>query len=71
MQAKRIEYVRNYKKTGNREQAYKALKDLYGRTKNHADEDLVLPMLEAVEARATLQEVCDVMREAVGFSMPQ
>jgi methylmalonyl-CoA mutase N-terminal domain/subunit len=71
MQAKRIEYVRNYKKTGNREPVYKALKNLYGRTKNHADEDLVSPMLEAVEARATLQEVCDVMREAVGFSMPR
>jgi len=28
-------------------------------------------MLEAVEARATLQEVCDAMREAVGFTMPR
>ncbi|HUJ69893.1 MAG TPA: methylmalonyl-CoA mutase family protein, partial [Syntrophorhabdales bacterium] len=71
MQAKRIEYVQNYKKNGNRDTARKALKNLYERTRSHAGEDLVAPMLEAVEARATLQEVCDAMREAVGFSMPE
>jgi methylmalonyl-CoA mutase N-terminal domain/subunit len=70
MQEKRIEYAKSYKAAPHREAAYKALKNLYKRTKDHADENLVLPMLEAVEARATLQEVCDAMREAVGFSMP-
>jgi methylmalonyl-CoA mutase N-terminal domain/subunit len=70
MQARRIEYARNYKRSGNRESARIALKSLYERTKRHADEDLVGPMLEAVEARATLQEVCDAMREATGFSIP-
>jgi methylmalonyl-CoA mutase N-terminal domain/subunit len=70
MQAKRIEYARSYKIRGDRESARIALKNLYERTRSHADEDLVVPMLEAVEARATLQEVCDAMREATGFSIP-
>lgn len=70
MQARRIEYAINYKKKGNREPVRKALRNLYERTKKHADEDLVVPMLEAVEARATLQEVCDAMREATDFSIP-
>jgi methylmalonyl-CoA mutase, N-terminal domain len=71
MQAKRIEYASNYKKNRNQEPVRKALRNLYERTKKHPDEDLVAPMLEAVEARATLQEVCDAMREATGFSMPR
>jgi methylmalonyl-CoA mutase N-terminal domain/subunit len=71
MQAKRIEYVTNYKKNREQEPLRRALRNLYGRTKNHADRDLVVPMLDAVEARATLQEVCDVMREACDFEIPQ
>ncbi len=71
MQAKRIEYTINYKKSRDREPVRRALRNLHDRTKNHADKDLVIPMLGAVEARATLQEVCDAMRDAVGFSIPK
>jgi methylmalonyl-CoA mutase N-terminal domain/subunit len=70
MQAKRIEYVTNYKKNRDQKRLRHTLRDLFERTKNHADKDLVVPMLDAVEARATLQEVCDVMREACGFEIP-
>ena len=70
MQEKRIQYAIDYKKAGNREPVYKALSHLRERTKNHADEDLVEPILAAVEARATLQEICDAMREAADFSIP-
>jgi methylmalonyl-CoA mutase N-terminal domain/subunit len=49
----------------------RALKNLYDRVRSHGDEDLVVPMLEAVEARATLQEICDVMRDASAFSIPR
>jgi methylmalonyl-CoA mutase N-terminal domain/subunit len=70
MQAKRIEYVRNYKKNRSQAPVRRALANLTERTRKQADKDLVVPMLEAVEARATLQEVCDAMRDAVGFSMP-
>ena len=71
MQEKRIEYTINYKKNRDQEPVRRALKNLHDKTKHHPDKDLVIPMLEAVEARATLQEVCDVMREATGFSIPR
>jgi methylmalonyl-CoA mutase N-terminal domain/subunit len=71
MQAKRIEYVINYKKNPDRGPVRKALNDLAERVKKHPDKDLVVPILEAVEAKATLQEISDAMREAVGFSIPQ
>lgn len=71
MQAKRIEYVKNYKKNRHQEPVRRSLRDLYNRVQKHPDKDIVLPMMEAVEARATLQEICDVMREASGFSIPQ
>ena len=71
MQAKRTEYVINYKKNPDRGPVRKALNDLAERVKKHPDKDLVVPILEAVEAKATLQEISDAMREAVGFSIPQ
>ena len=71
MQAKRIEYTINYKKDRDQEPVRRALKNLEERTRKHADKDMVVPILEAVEARATLQEVCDAMREATGFSIPR
>jgi methylmalonyl-CoA mutase N-terminal domain/subunit len=71
MQAKRIEYSINYKKNRNQAPVKKALDNLAERVRKHADKDLVVPILEAVEARATLQEISDSMREAVGFSIPR
>jgi methylmalonyl-CoA mutase N-terminal domain/subunit len=71
MQAKRIEYVTTYKKSRNHEPVRRALAHLAERTRKHADKDLVAPMLDAIEARATLQEVCDAMREGVNFTMPR
>lgn len=70
MQAKRIAYIRDYKKNRDQEPVRRALKDLYGRTKE-PEKDFVVPIMQAVEARATLQEICDVMREACDFSIPQ
>ena len=71
MQAKRIEYIRNYRKTRDQEPVKRTLHSLYEKTRNRQDEDLVVPIMEAVEARATLQEICDVMRDATGFSIPE
>jgi methylmalonyl-CoA mutase N-terminal domain/subunit len=70
MQEKRIEYTINYKKNRNQEPVRRALKNLHDRVKKYSDKDLVAPILEAVEARATLQEICDAMREATNFSIP-
>jgi methylmalonyl-CoA mutase N-terminal domain/subunit len=71
MQAKRIEYTKNYKKNRNHEPVRRALKNLYDRVRKEPHKDLVAPILEAIEARATLQEICDIMREASGFTIPQ
>jgi methylmalonyl-CoA mutase N-terminal domain/subunit len=70
MQAKRIEYTKSYKKRRGQEPVRRTLKHLYERVRKEPEKDLVVPILEAVEARATLQEICDVMREACDFSIP-
>jgi len=70
MQAKRIEYAISYKKNPNRGAVKKALDNLADRVKKHPDKDLVVPILEATEAKATLQEISDAMREALGWSIP-
>jgi methylmalonyl-CoA mutase N-terminal domain/subunit len=70
MQAKRIAYIKDYKKNRDQEPVRRALKNLYDRTKE-PEKDFVVPIMQAVEARATLQEICDVMREACDFSIPQ
>jgi methylmalonyl-CoA mutase N-terminal domain/subunit len=71
MQAKRIEYTKKYKKNRNHELVRRALKNLYDRVRKEPHKDLVAPILEAIEARSTLQEICDAMREASGFTIPQ
>jgi methylmalonyl-CoA mutase N-terminal domain/subunit len=71
MQAKRIEYVMKYKKNRSQEPVRRSLKNLYDRVRKETDKDLILPIMESVEARATLQEICDVMREASHFTTPQ
>jgi methylmalonyl-CoA mutase, N-terminal domain len=71
MQAKRIEYAKSYKKNRDQEPVRRTLRNLHDRVRNHSDKDIVVPMLEAVEARATLQEICDVMREACNFTIPE
>jgi methylmalonyl-CoA mutase N-terminal domain/subunit len=71
MQAKRIGYATKYKKNRNQEPVRRALKNLYNRVRRESDKDLIVPILESVEARATLQEICDIMREASDFTIPQ
>ena len=71
MQAKRIGYAMKYKKNRNQEPVRRALKNLYDRVRKESDKDLIVPILESVEARATLQEICDIMREASDFTIPQ
>jgi methylmalonyl-CoA mutase N-terminal domain/subunit len=70
MQAKRIQYAINYKKNQDRGPVRKTLSNLAEKVRKQPDKDLVVPILEAVEARATLQEISDAMREALGFSIP-
>jgi methylmalonyl-CoA mutase N-terminal domain/subunit len=70
MQAKRIEYVRQYKKNRNRESVRKALELLSSTVRHRVDTNLMEPVMEAVKARATIQEICDAMRAACDFKIP-
>jgi methylmalonyl-CoA mutase N-terminal domain/subunit len=70
MQAKRIEYVRQYKKNRNQEPVQKALEALYETVQHRPETNLMDPVMDAVIARATLQEICDAMRRACHFEIP-
>jgi methylmalonyl-CoA mutase N-terminal domain/subunit len=71
MQAKRIEYVRNYKKTRDQEPVKRSLGKLYDLTKRKPETNMFEPIMEAVKARATMQEICDAMRQACNFEIPR
>ena len=70
MQAKRIEYVKGYKKDRNQEPVRKALDNIYELAKSKTEINLFEPIMKAVEAKATLQEICDTLRKSADFSIP-
>jgi len=70
MQARRIEYIQDYKKRRDQEPVKRALDELKTRVKNKPETNLLESIMRAVEARATLQEISDAMREAVDFKIP-
>ncbi len=70
MQAKRIEYVRRYKRSRNQRAVRKTLDFLYETVRHRPEAGLMEPVMEAVVARATLQEICDAMRAACDFKIP-
>jgi methylmalonyl-CoA mutase, N-terminal domain len=71
MQARRIAHVREYKKSRDQEPVKRALEKIYDLTKNKPEMNIFEPVMEAVKARATMQEICDAMREASNFEMPR
>jgi len=70
MQAKRIWYAQQYKRNRNQEPVRKALDRLYETVRHHSETNLVEPVMDAVIAKATLQEICDAMRAASDFVIP-
>ncbi len=70
MQAKRIEYIQDYKKNRDQEPVQRSLQQLSDLVRKKPETNLFEPIMQAVEARATLQEIIDAMRDAVGFSIP-
>ncbi len=70
MQAKRIAYVQEYKKARDQEPVKRALQKIYDLTRNNPEKNIFEPVMEAVKAKATMQEICDAMREACDFRMP-
>ena len=71
MQAKRIEYIRQYKKKREQGPVRKALENLSQIVRHQPERSLMEPIMDAVVARATLQEICDAMRTAVDFKIPE
>jgi methylmalonyl-CoA mutase N-terminal domain/subunit len=67
MPAKRREYVRTYKKNREQEKVNKALDALLRKADDKVN--LFVPILKAVEARATLGEISDTLRKAEKFEI--
>lgn len=70
MQARRIDYVRQYRKNRDQAPLRRALDLLRERVRHQPQASLMEPVMDAVIARATLQEICDAMREASDFKIP-
>jgi methylmalonyl-CoA mutase N-terminal domain/subunit len=70
MQTRRIEYIQDYKKNRDQEPVKRSLQQLSDLVRKKPEENLFEPIMRAVEARASLQEIIDAMREAVSFSIP-
>jgi methylmalonyl-CoA mutase N-terminal domain/subunit len=70
MQAKRIASVREYKRNRAQEPVKRALQGIYDLTKHKPETNMVEPIMEAVKAKATMQEICDAMRQACNFEVP-
>jgi methylmalonyl-CoA mutase N-terminal domain/subunit len=63
--------VRQYKENRDQEPVRKALENLYQMVRHRPEKNLMEPIMNAVMARATLQEICDAMRSAADFEIPK
>jgi methylmalonyl-CoA mutase N-terminal domain/subunit len=70
MQVKRTRYAQEYKRNRDQEPVKKALEKIYDLVKRRPEVNLFQPIMEAVEAKATIQEICDAMRQAANFVIP-
>jgi methylmalonyl-CoA mutase N-terminal domain/subunit len=70
MQKKRIQYVQDYRKNRDQKSVQKALDKIYDLTRKKPEVNFMEAIIEAVSAKATMQEICDAMRRATGFEIP-
>jgi methylmalonyl-CoA mutase N-terminal domain/subunit len=70
MQAKRIQYIQDYRRNRDQGPVQRSLDEIYNLVRKKPETNLFEPIMKAVEARATLQEICDTLRGAVGFTIP-
>ena len=68
MQAKRIEYAMAFKKNRPQAPVKQALDKIYHLANDSAN--LFEPIMHAVEANATMQEICDALRKSADFTIP-
>ncbi len=69
MQEKRIQYIREYKESRNKDQARRALENLYHKVKKNPNSNFFQAILEAVDQKTTLGEINDTLREAYDFKV--
>ena len=70
MQASRIAYIKEYKKNRDQEAVIRVLDRLYELCKDKPESNLFEPIMAAVEAKATIQEICDALRKSADFMIP-
>jgi methylmalonyl-CoA mutase N-terminal domain/subunit len=71
MQLERIKYITEYKKNRDQRKLKQVLDNLYAKAAAEKRTNLFLPVMEAVEAGATMQEVIDVLRKVENFQIPK
>jgi methylmalonyl-CoA mutase N-terminal domain/subunit len=69
MQEKRIQYIREYKESRNKDQAKRALENIYHQVKHHPNSNFFQTIIEAVGQQATSGEISDTLREAYDFKV--
>ena len=70
MQAKRIQYIQEYRKNRDQEPVTKTLGELCDLVRKKPDENLFEPIMKSVEAGATIQEISDAFRATLDFKIP-
>jgi methylmalonyl-CoA mutase N-terminal domain/subunit len=70
MQKERIEYIERYKKERDQGPVDRALDALYEKSTADGDSNIFIPIMEAVEAGATMGEISDTLRRAENFEIP-
>lgn len=71
MQLERINYVKEYKKNRDQQKVNKVLDNLYRKAKAKERANLFVPIMEAVEGGATMQEIIDTLRKVENFKIPK
>ncbi len=70
MQAKRIQYIQEYRQNRDQEPVKKTLGELCDLVRKKPDENLFEPIMKSVEAGATIQEISDAFRATLDFKIP-
>lgn len=71
MQLERIKYTKEYKKNRDQQKVNRVLDNLYRKAKAKERTSLFLPIMEAVEGKATVQEIIDTLRKVENFQIPK
>jgi methylmalonyl-CoA mutase N-terminal domain/subunit len=69
-QRERIQEITDYKKNRRQEPAHRALEALENQVRKRPESNCIEAIMKAVEDRATLGEIMDVIRRAIDFKRP-